>query len=117
MPLRTTSDDMRALLQDESIDAFIFIQVASDIVDTYLMASGLSSTMLARIESFLACHFYLLSSQELVREEYDNSRFQYVQAKVGEGFAATKWGQMAMALDSTGTLRGSIKTRAALYIL
>lgn len=117
MPLRTSSDNVRDLLQDDNADVFTFILVANDIVDTYLIGSGISDKMLGRIESFLACHFYLLSNPEVTREEYDKARFQYVQGKVDEGFRATKWGQMAIALDSTGTLLGANKTRVALHIL
>ena len=117
MPIRVSSDNVRSLLQDDSADVFPFIMVANDIVDALLIGSGLSTTILARIEAFLACHFYLLSSPELVREEYDRARFEYVRAKVDEGFRATKWGQMALALDTTGTLRGANKSQAVLYVL
>jgi hypothetical protein len=116
MPLRTCIEDVRALLQDEEADVFTFIEVANDIVDTWLMGSGLSLRILTRIESFLACHFYLLSNPEVVREEYDRARYQYVQPKVEEGFRATKWGQMALALDTTGTMDGYNKIPVALYV-
>lgn len=117
MPLRTSIDDVRSLLQNEDADVFVMMQVANDIVDTWLMGSGLTSKILARIEAFLACHFYLLSNPELVREEYDKARYQYVQAKVDEGFRATKWGQMALALDTTGALKGQNKMPVGLYVL
>jgi hypothetical protein len=117
MALRTSMSEVRELLQDEDAKVFIFIQVANDIVDTSLLGSGLSDRILTRIESFLACHLYLLSNPELAAEAYDTARYQYVQAKVDEGFRATKWGQMAIALDSTGVLLGANQKRVALHIL
>ena len=117
MILRASVDDVRSLLQDDEANVFTCLLVANDIVDAWLMGSGLSSRMLARIEAFLACHLYTLANPELVREEYDRARFQYAQAKVEEGFRSTRWGQMALALDSTGALQGTNKASAVLYVL
>ena len=117
MPFRTTIDTVRSLLQDEEANVYVSLQVANDLVDALLVGSGLSTPILSRIEAFLACHIYSLANPELVREEYDRARFQYVAAKVDEGFRSTKWGQMALALDTTGVLRGNNKVRVALHVL
>lgn len=117
--MRTNPQEVQGILQDSEADVFLFIQIASDVVDEVLLGSGLSDTMLARIEAFLACHFYAHGTPDVVRETYAGATYEYPRSAsvFDKGYAATKWGQMALALDTTGTLRRANKTPVAMHVI
>lgn len=119
MALRTNSLDVRALLQKPEADVYAFITFANDVVNDMLQNAGLSSTILGRIESLLACHFYTQATPDVVRETYAGATFEYPRnvSTNDKGFASTKWGQMAIVLDTSGTLRGINKTPAIMHII
>lgn len=83
----------------------IAIDVALNFVASTLTGSGLSQATLDYIALYLACHFAVLTAQKgpmmedrigEVTERYHNI--------YGKGLLATRFGQQAIALDTTGTL-------------
>ncbi len=97
-------------LTDQSIEAFI--ADADLIVTESLGGKGLSSARLATIEKYIACHLIVQLSERggLTSSQNGESKDTYTplsamgNAKIN-GFALTRYGQQAMILDTTGTLK------------
>jgi hypothetical protein len=120
MPIRSDPSEVRALLgiDGEDRDVITHIEMASQMVDALLGSSSLGSIMLKQIEMYLACHIYAQGTPEVVRESYGDASFQYgVPSGSGEGLCATKWGQMAKALDLTGKLSNLDKSQVSLHVI
>lgn len=93
----------------DGVDTSPFIQVAHTIVNENLDGkvgfnrSELSLQTLTNIETYLAAHFaavtYPVPSFEGAGKVQESAQF-----KVDIGFRFTKYGQMAIALDTTGIL-------------
>jgi hypothetical protein len=117
MPLRGSLPEVLYLLGDTEANAFIYLNLASEMVDSLLGNSSLSAVILKQIELYLACHLYTQTNPDVVRESYDNASFQYLVASSGKGFCSTKWGQMAESLDTTGRLSSLGKTQVAVHVI
>lgn len=115
---RVTDTEVKQII-DTTRDTSPFIDVATLIVDEQLANSGLSVARFKQIELYLAAHFVAISEEKgnLKRsrigdasEEYDN--------KSGVGLELTRYGQQALALDTSGTLRSMARsTQNALFIV
>jgi len=102
---RTTSDDVRAIIEvDASISLDAFISAATSLVDEIATDSGHSAERLALIETWLAAHFYTVRDPRPVSEAAGSVSTTY-QSRVDLGLATSHYGQMAMALDTSGLLR------------
>lgn len=84
------------------------ILAANAMVDDQLLGSGHSETMLKYIELFLASHFSVLSIEKgpLASQTVGDATERYHDIYKA-GLGATRFGQQAMLLDTTGTLAGS----------
>lgn len=105
---RITEVELRALMQGtaDTTDVSLYIGQASMLVNEELGASGLTSERLKYIELNLAAHFAVVAIERggftyqraLSSEEgYSNDRRQVK-------LSSTRFGQQAVALDSTGNL-------------
>lgn len=93
---------------DNAPDLTPYIDTASalvDDVDTCATARGytLSSTRLELIERWLAAHAYALSDQPYASKATDRASATF-QGQTGMNLDATKYGQMAKSLDTSGCL-------------
>ena len=107
MAIRTSESAVRSLIADSAADVIFQITIANEMVDAYLVSSGLSAIILKQIEMYLAAHIWQLAQGgEVVAETYDKAKFQYASTLgvTDKGFGSTKWGQAALSLDTTGTL-------------
>jgi len=105
---RVTSDEVKAIIEirDTTLaasDLSPFIDTASILVDTHLLDSDLSDSLLKAIELWLSGHFVKIRDKETSREELGTAR-EYYDYMTRMGLSATKEGQQAMMLDSTGSL-------------
>lgn len=121
---RTNQKFVRDLINDESANVWAQISIASSIVDDHLADKGLSNGALAAIEAYLAAHFYHLHSPNVVSEKYDHGAVTYEIGKnttsdneFHNGYSSTRWGQQALDLDSSGTLRNLHKPRTKFMVL
>lgn len=120
---RATDSDVRAYVQMESgVDTTPFINAASVVATDLLASSGLSENVLTQIEIFLAAHFATLSVERggLRRDVYgDNAQSYQVISEKYKGFNTTRFGQTAVALDTTGTLaaQGSANLKARFRVV
>lgn len=99
-----TSDQLKAVIEvDDTIDTTPFIQTASELVAEYCSAAGYTAEKLARIETYLAAHFYALRDRQTISEQAGTVSVTY-QSKIGLFLKLTHYGQTAMMLDGAGGL-------------
>lgn len=85
-----------------------FISVASELVDVIDAKAVLTTERLIKIETWLSAHFYCMRDPRAEREEAGSVRATY-QSKVDLFLSTSHYGQMAMVLDTTNTLRAMSK--------
>ena len=106
MPL-VTDVEVKQII-DTTRDTTPFIIDADDIISERLSASGLSSATLKRIEKYLAAHLVSITDREggLTSLKVGDTTEKYGEL-TGKYLEATRWGQMVLLLDTTGTMKGS----------
>ena len=83
----------------------IFIAGASKMVDNTLVGKGLDEDTLIEIERWLAAHNIAATFERQAIHEKAGPAEQRFPDIFGQGLLSTTWGQMAVALDTTGTLQ------------
>jgi len=105
MAVRVTEADVREIidtaLETGEIDPFII--TANIIVDGYLSSTSLTETVLTEIEKYLSAHCLSVKDQRVKAEKIDVLSWTYT-GSFGEGLKNTQYGQMAILLDTSGTL-------------
>lgn len=106
MAIRTTSVAVEGIIEvDANIPLTPFIETASSLVDDVAAAdSPPNSTRLELIERYLSAHFYTLRDPRPTSEKAGPVASSY-QSKVDLGLNTSHYGQMAISLDPTGTLK------------
>ena len=104
---RVTENEVTAIVDTER-HVTPFIDVASLIVDENLSGKGLTAARLIQIELYLAAHFTAVTEEHgsLVSSEGGDAKDTYFTRELGKGLAMTRYGQQALALDTSGTLSG-----------
>ena len=118
MVARNTNDEIQCLLETDA-NMVQYIDMASHIVDAYLGSANLTSDILKDIEANLAAHYYRSVNPEIIEEKYDKSteKRHVPTSNMNMGLGATRWGQMAVILDSSGTLKNLHKRKAAVVVV
>jgi hypothetical protein len=108
---RTSDAAVRAVLRSSSAAATFTSEIATAtaLVDARVAASAdfaaLGSTLLERIEAYIAAHFAAIANPEWNLSSLSrNGSSESVRGETGRGLSATLWGQTAMQIDTTGTL-------------
>lgn len=98
----------------------IMIPAASNFVDVHLASAGHSDLTLKHIELYLAAHLVALSEEKggIIEDEYGDSRTRFADI-FSDGFRSTRFGQMAINLDTSGALasKGSAKMKAEFRVV
>ena len=81
-----------------------FLQTAANVVAAQLAGEELSEDQLRDIEMWLGAHFVAIRDPRVTEETYGDATDKFEAAKAGSGFASTRYGQTAIALDPTGKL-------------
>ncbi len=108
MPNRVTPAEVKVLiltsLSDTDVDQFI--GTANNLVTEELASKGLSDTRLKDIERYLSAHFVAMREESggIIKTRTGESWDDHG-VKVGFGLLETRYGQQAVAMDSTGTLK------------
>lgn len=118
---RVTDEEVQAVTGDSSA-VTSFVTTANLIVTDELGTSGLSDSRLKQIELYLAAHFWAITNERggLVEKEVDNAKERYAGTSTKDtGFRSTRFGQQAMALDTTGVLASlaSAGTKAVFRVI
>jgi hypothetical protein len=120
---RVTSAALRAMFpkDDPSRGVEHYILDASTMVEEFLGSSSHTEGRLTLIEKYLAAHFYLLGEQEggVFEEKIGESNTKMGSTfTLGQGLRLTRYGQMVLSLDSTGSFEDiapNQKARKALF--
>ncbi len=115
--VRTTQELVAGIIElDPRIsDLSPFITAASLLVDEVDAKSDLASENLQVIETWLAAHFYAIRDPRSLVEKA-GSVSQTIESKVDLNLSVTRYGQMAMVLDTSGTLRALSNGRVSLKV-
>lgn len=122
MASRISEEEVKALLAPyaENSDVTLFMEQALVLVDEELVGKGLSDSRLRIIELNLAAHFAVLSVERggFAYQKSGLSEESYAVNREVVQFSSTRFGQQALAMDSTGSLNrlDSPKGRAELFM-
>lgn len=104
MPYRTTPELIAQIIEvDEEIDLDAFILSANELVTEICEPAGYTDDRLELIERWLAAHFYCMNDPRASFEKAGRVSTSY-ESKPDLGFNLSKYGQMAMRLDTSGGL-------------
>lgn len=106
MPERADVPGVCAIVDTDLVNDQVepFIATANVFVDENLILDPpLSDAILTQIETYLAAHFLTLFEPRVKQEAADGTRFVY-ESDTALGLSSSKFGQMAMVLDPSGTL-------------
>ena len=104
---RTTIAALRDIMPDTVLtdgELSAFINTAYDYVQAVLIGKDIGASLLAQIEKYLAAHFAATADPVPESESVGDEYSVKYQGQSGTGFSATRYGQMALALDVSGTL-------------
>ena len=107
---RVTATTVREIITTSLTDEVIntnHIVTANIYVTEHLGTSGLSDAILGRIELYLAAHYVALTEEggALTRDKLGDADTSFANI-YDQGLKSTRFGQSALALDSTGILVG-----------
>jgi hypothetical protein len=100
---RTTDTAVFEIIDTTLTDIDTFIVTANLFVTNTLGSTDLADNTLEEIERYLTAHFLSLKDQRVQAEKVDVLSVTY-QGKTGMYLEATQYGQMAIMLDTSGTL-------------
>lgn len=105
-----TIDSIRSVYTAADQDKFdTSYNDAKAIIDSMLVEKGMPDTLLSIIEKNIVLHFYTLyfelAKESLKSEENGEQSVAYYNTLGDSGFESTKFGSMAVSLDTSGTLK------------
>lgn len=104
---RVTDEEVKEIVDTNRDSCSPFISVANQLVTQHLASKITSNdTLLHDIELYLAAHFLTITEERgsLIRTGLGESAETY-QDLYESGFSATRFGQQALVMDFTGTLK------------
>lgn len=108
MAARVTAGQVKEVIETSLSDSVVtasMINTANLYVDTHLLDVGHSAGILGRIELYLAAHIVALTEE---RGSLKGGKFgdasEFLADVYSAGFRATRFGQFALSLDTSGTL-------------
>jgi len=116
--MRTTVQLVKDILDDTALtDNQITSYIGSaNVFVTDALGTTLSVAVLAEIERWLTAHMITCTRERsAIKEAAGGASIQYTGAW-GAGLLSTSYGQMAVALDTTGTLADIAKTKSAAWV-
>ena len=100
---RVYDSDVFDIIDTSLTDIDVFINTAHLMVEGYLASSGWSEEQLTEIERYLSAHVLSVQDQRVKSVGVDVLSESY-QGQWGFGLKGTSYGQMAILLDTSGTL-------------
>jgi len=96
--MRTNEQRVLDLVYTDSPKIGVCMRSANLLVDEKLSEKGMSDDLLAEIETFLAAHFLLQNPEIRKKNGYELEKYK-------EGLKNTNYGQQAMMMDKSNTLK------------
>lgn len=93
-----------AYLPDENVQ--LYVDASNTVMADHFEDSELSDEKQELIALYIAAHFAVLTEEAggLIGQTAGEASEKYQMQKMGYGFASTRFGQTAMALDTSGVL-------------
>ncbi len=116
--MRTTTDLVTNILDETTLDEDVieaYINSANVFVTAYLGTKGLSDDLLANIEMWLAAHMIVVTRERAIKEAGAGGAYVKYAGEWGEGLLGSTYGQMAVNLDTTGTLINLAKQKSSAW--
>lgn len=108
MSARVSAGQVKEVIDTSLEDDVILssmINTANLYIDTHLLAVGHTDSMLQRIELYLAAHIVALTEERgSLKGGKVGDASEFLADVFSEGFRATRYGQLALSLDTSGTL-------------
>ncbi|MFP4047483.1 MAG: hypothetical protein ACLFT4_06955 [Bacteroidales bacterium] len=103
----TTPNDIKLIIDTDMEDDDIsgYIDSASALIETWFSGVSASTTMLKEVERWLAAHLIAMSKERQVKEEGAGGAYVRYSGIFGTGLKTTSYGQTAIEIDSTNTLK------------
>ncbi len=124
MPARVTADSVKEIVQNVDLDDNLvlshMVDQANLIVDTHLVGQGHNARTLQKIELNLAAHYVVLTTEKGGLTKTKMGDAEDTLANVySDGFRSTRFGQVALVLDSTGILASlsNLKAKAEFKVV
>lgn len=113
---RITEEDVLSIMDNDltegSIEPYV---ISANVFVTQHLGGKLSDDVLKEVERWIAAHMVATTKDRQIKETgADNAYIKYT-GYWSEGLNATSYGQMAIALDSTGTLALLAKGKKGVY--
>lgn len=120
MPVRTNTSDVRAII-DTDVDSLVientFLPMAANVVDEEVVANGdVSDERAALVEKQLAAHFIRVTRDRQIESFKQESTSGTFTGEFGRGYDSTTYGQMAMQLDPTDSLKDADNTDSSFEV-
>lgn len=115
---RVTADDVKLIFDTnmENANLNACITSANALINSQDdMTDNLSSALLIEIERWLSAHYASAYDQRISYQSIGDSKFSF-QGEYKTSFLSTDYGQRAVDLDSTGTLRDMASGAQTTYI-
>lgn len=112
-----TAEQVRVIMETSLPDAQItaYIGSANTFVNSTLLGKGLSDGLLVELERWITAHMIALTAERTTRkEEAGTAKVEYA-GQFGKSFEATSYGQMALVLDTSGTLKDLMDKKQARF--
>lgn len=104
--MRTTAAEVQEIMDTELTEAQItpYVSSANVFVTDALSSKSLGDDLLEEIERWVAAHMIAVTRERMaLKEEAGGAKVEYT-GVYGDGLNSTSYGQMAVALDTSGTL-------------
>ncbi len=119
---RVEPHEVKEVIDTDRTDLEAFIAAANSLVTDVLGGEGLSTLRLKEIERWLTAHFVSQTGSETtpgqtVEEQIGETRRRFSENQVTDNLSATRYGQTALMLDTTGKLAGLGRPRAIFRVV
>lgn len=115
---RVQVSDVHALIETDLLDIVPHIDAANSLIDEKLVNVGLGDTRLKLIEAWLSAHFVAMREDSArLRRISQGETVAIFTDEVGTGLNATRFGQQAMLLDTSGVLNRLSKPTASISVI
>ena len=102
---RTTEVEVKAIMDTDLADAsvLVFINIATSMITSIVGGKGLSDAELTEMERWLSAHLIASTIERMGEtEKIGEASIKYI-GQFAKGFESTPYGQMLLALDTTGS--------------
>lgn len=108
MPARVSAESVKEIVATSLTDDVVLahmVDTANIYIDAHLLGAGHTEAILEKIELFLAAHYTaLIEERGSLKGSKISDASEFLSDVYTAGFASTRFGQMAIGLDTSGTL-------------